>query len=645
MNKNLLLTILLLLGWHTGIWAQSVPDNAEGRLWRLCKVWGYLKYYSPRTCQLNWDSLLRVNVPLVKNAATNTEFNDHINDLLQYVGQIPTAQTSLPPVSDSNLNLQLGWVEDIVFSAAVRGFLDTFNSRAGHNDSLACRVKLNDRTDPAFTSFVDFRKDQVGYTTNFNLETDRLVTLFFHWNVFNYFGPYRRLANQNWDSVLLNLIPEAIAVPGGIDFTKVLAKLQSRKDDSHAFLSAFVWDRYLGSFYAGLKLKKVEGRIIVAKVRPEVAGVAMGDELLAIDGMPVDGIIGSYPDLFAASNPSSFYRDACNLLVRGNGPTSYTFRNASSQTFTVTVDHTIYAGDWYQWWSGTPGTPAWSTLCNGYGYVHMGRLQRAQVTQMYEELKDKPAIVFDVRNYPNGTMIDLARYLFHEPVITARVFQPDPVAPGWFTVINDSTNLGTWSNPNPYSGRLYFLVNEETQSHAEYTVQYLSHVPGAKVIGSQTAGADGNVNIILDRNIYFYFTGLGWYYDDWYQCQRNGIKIDEVVTPTIAGIRAGRDEVLESITGCPTGVSNAAPTSLAVSLYPNPAADQLTLHIGADGDEVLSLRISDVVGKICYRMAGKNVAKPGGHIAIDVHALPAGVYFLDMRSATGKVFTTKFVKR
>jgi C-terminal processing protease CtpA/Prc len=71
-------------------------------------------------------------------------------------------------------------------------------------------------------------------------------------------------------------------------------------------------------------------------------------------------------------------------------------------------------------------------------------------------------------------------------------------------------------------------------------------VPGAKVVGSTTAGADGNVSFItLPGNISTAISGLGVYYPDGRETQRVGIVPDVAVTPTIRGIREGRDEVLE----------------------------------------------------------------------------------------------------
>jgi C-terminal processing protease CtpA/Prc len=90
------------------------------------------------------------------------------------------------------------------------------------------------------------------------------------------------------------------------------------------------------------------------------------------------------------------------------------------------------------------------------------------------------------------------------------------------------------------------LVNEFSQSQSEYTTMALRAVPGAKVVGSTTAGADGNVStIILPGNISAIISGIGVCYPDGRETQRVGIVPDVVGRPTSAGIQAGRDEVLE----------------------------------------------------------------------------------------------------
>jgi C-terminal processing protease CtpA/Prc len=102
------------------------------------------------------------------------------------------------------------------------------------------------------------------------------------------------------------------------------------------------------------------------------------------------------------------------------------------------------------------------------------------------------------------------------------------------------------------------LVDEVTESQAEYTTMAFRAAPGALVIGSTTAGADGDVSTIpLPGGYSSYISGLGVFYPDKRPTQRVGIIPNIVVTPTIEGIRAGRDELIEEAVRQIRGVGGA----------------------------------------------------------------------------------------
>jgi C-terminal processing protease CtpA/Prc len=74
----------------------------------------------------------------------------------------------------------------------------------------------------------------------------------------------------------------------------------------------------------------------------------------------------------------------------------------------------------------------------------------------------------------------------------------------------------------------------------------LQTAPNVISIGSQTAGADGDVSIItFPGNYKTYMTGIGVFYPDGRETQRVGIIPDIEVKPTIEGLKLKRDEVLE----------------------------------------------------------------------------------------------------
>lgn len=153
-------------------------------------------------------------------------------------------------------------------------------------------------------------------------------------------------------------------------------------------------------------------------------------------------------------------------------------------------------------------------------------------------------LIIDIRNYPSSFMVfALGQHLITERTPFARATNLDLSEPGTFR----------WTEPQAlepqelhYGGRVIVLVDAYSQSQSEYTAMAFRAVPGAKVVGSQTAGADGNMSRIpLPGGHHPIISGNGIFYPDKSPTQKIGIVPDIEVLPTIDGIRAARDEVLE----------------------------------------------------------------------------------------------------
>jgi C-terminal processing protease CtpA/Prc len=97
-----------------------------------------------------------------------------------------------------------------------------------------------------------------------------------------------------------------------------------------------------------------------------------------------------------------------------------------------------------------------------------------------------------------------------------------------------------------YHGKTVMLIDERAVSQAEHIGLFLEAANGTKFIGSPTQGANGDVtNFSLPGGIRVYFSGQGVWHADGRQLQRVGLQPEIEVHPTLAGIRAGRDEVLD----------------------------------------------------------------------------------------------------
>ncbi len=187
------------------------------------------------------------------------------------------------------------------------------------------------------------------------------------------------------------------------------------------------------------------------------------------------------------------------------------------------------------------------------GYVDLDRLQVTQVDSMFEMFKNTKAIIFDMRGYPNGTAWNIAPRLnkkgtkiygalFNKPLVST-----DELSDEYKTELSYTFYQSIPETDKPaYTGKTVVLIDERAISQAEHTCLFFESVTDVTFIGSPTAGANGDVtNFVIPGNISISLTGQSVRHVDGRQLQRIGILPDIEITPTIEGIRSGKDEVLE----------------------------------------------------------------------------------------------------
>ena len=188
-------------------------------------------------------------------------------------------------------------------------------------------------------------------------------------------------------------------------------------------------------------------------------------------------------------------------------------------------------------------------LPGGIGYVDLRRLERSEVDAMFEKVRDTRALIFDLRGYPRGTAWSIAPRLNVRGARYGATFRRPQI--DGFSPYREDLHFG-FSQPLPvsdqpkYTRPTVMLIDDRTISQAEHTGLFCEEAAGTVFIGTPTAGANGDVtNFSVPGGIRIGFTGHDVRHADGRQLQRVGLQPHVEVAPTIAGIRAGRDEVLE----------------------------------------------------------------------------------------------------
>ena len=90
------------------------------------------------------------------------------------------------------------------------------------------------------------------------------------------------------------------------------------------------------------------------------------------------------------------------------------------------------------------------------------------------------------------------------------------------------------------------LVDERTIDQAEHVGLFLGAANKTAYLGSSSAGADGDVNeFVVPGGITIHFSARDVRHANGGKLQRLGLQPSVSVSPTIKGVRDGRDEVLE----------------------------------------------------------------------------------------------------
>jgi len=372
----------------------------------------------------------------------------------------------------------------------------------------------------------------------------RLLSLFKYWNVIEYFFPYKYQMDKNWDLVLRESILKFLNPISESDYHLAMLELIVNINDSHGYFNSYFTNSYFGKYWIPAKFQILNEKVVITGFYNENLSkendLKIGDVISKVDGKEIKSIFQGRSKYISGSNTSIKSLNSYNKIFNGS---SLSVKIEFERDGEI-KNKQIKRYPFYEFNYKKPITEKWKLIDNNIGYINMGELEKEDVKMVMDSLSKTKAIIFDIRNYPKGTMYSISEYLNEKPKDFAKFTIPDLSYPGKFKWTK-SYRCGK-ENPKAYKGKVILLVNAVTQSHAEFTAMCLQTAKNVITIGSQTSGADGNVSRIeLVGGFKTMFTGIGVFYPNGTETQRKGIIIDIKVNPTIDGIRQGRDELLE----------------------------------------------------------------------------------------------------
>jgi len=523
-----------------------VNDRLTDNLELLGKVWGFLKYYHPAVAagNYNWDyELFRILPAYLKT--TNTRQRDEL--LVGWIdkyGKVPTCSTCKDTSSDVFMKPDLSWIVKSKISNSLKDKINEIyqNRNQGKHFYISMAPWVNN---PVFTheeaySYMPY--PDAGF---------RLLSLYRFWNMIQYFDPNKNITNKNWTKVLKDYIPLFIGTKDKLEYELAALRIIGEVNDTHANL----WGggskiaELRGDMYSPFRVQFVEGKLVVTDYyNPEYVGIAqlkIGDIITNINHKPVESIIDSLRPYYPASNQAARLRDIAGDLLRSNKDSILiTYLSSGQKKQKSLLLYNKSNLKMYGWNKINKEEKCYKLLDGNIGYITLATIKAEDISTIKESFKSTTGIIIDIRNYPSTFVpFSLGSYFVTDTVPFVKFTEGSVDNPGRFTF---RSGAKIPKGVETYNGKLVVLVNEFTQSQAEYTTMAFRAGRNTTIVGSTTAGADGNVSpITLPGGLSTYISGIGVFYPNGTPTQRVGIIPDVKIEPTINGIKNGKDELLE----------------------------------------------------------------------------------------------------
>jgi C-terminal processing protease CtpA/Prc len=369
--------------------------------------------------------------------------------------------------------------------------------------------------------------------------TTRLVSIIIAWNIFQHFYPYFDVRKTDWAPVLPRALGEAALDDGALPFLATLRRLVHDLHDGHGSVNHPSENR---GWRAPWIWERIDGKLVITKVAPEcTCDLVPGDVVTAIDSVSTVDAFAAAEATMSAATRQHFDRKILARLSTGpeGGRITISVQRGSA---TVRVDAALLNPTFVL----RETRPASGTeVAPGIRYVDIDTLSPEQLATIRGDLAAAKGVIIDVRGYPGMTMTEILQHATKVPISSAQWHIPTPARPDreGMTYRRSSWDVEPVA---PFFSNVVFITDGRAVSAAETFMGIVENYKLGPIVGGPTAGTNGNINpFTLPGGYLIWWTGMKVLKHDGATHHGIGIKPTVPATRTIAGVAAGRDELLE----------------------------------------------------------------------------------------------------
>ncbi|MEA2600555.1 MAG: hypothetical protein QOF89_1547 [Acidobacteriota bacterium] len=556
--------------------ARALTPRGLDNLTAFARLFGYVRYFHPsdQAAVADWESLALAGVQTVEKAATPEELARTLEGFFQPLAPTvrvfptgkPPAGSAAPPAPPGDSPKRIWWEHSGVGLAQdPRSIYHSKRVSTGESAPDAAKpfaadlgggvsalVPLALYVDDQGTLPHAASKDKgvkppvpakpEGFLPSGNDRATRLADVVLAWNVFQHFYPYFDVVGTDWPAELRKGLTAAASDADERAFLTTLRRLVAALHDGHGN----VFHPKLNDGHSlPLLWDWVEDQLVITRVAPGTpAGIAPGDVVVSLDGKPAREVLEAREELVSGATPQ--WRRWVALQALTAGPESeevkLAVRHADGKTAIVPLRHSFAtAGPLL-----TEERPEKiAEVRPGIFYVDLDRVSDDDLKGALDRLATAKGVVFDLRGYPKASPLFIA-HIIDSTVTSARWNVPIVTRPDHQDLRWDFSNWPVEPQAPRFKGKIAFLTDGRAISYAETCMGIIESYKLAAIVGGPTAGTNGNINPFqLPGGYRLVWTGMKVLKHDGSRHHGVGIQPTVPVARTLAGVRAGRDEVLE----------------------------------------------------------------------------------------------------
>jgi hypothetical protein len=361
------------------------------------------------------------------------------------------------------------------------------------------------------------------------------------WVTLRWFYPYFDDLGIDWNHELTRALVASAQARSSDELFLALSRLVAGLRDDHAVIYRPDYDNGV----LPLLFRELDSKLYFVKGIGEYSTVLpRGSILVSLDGVPADVVIKQISSTISAATPAWLH--AYLPLTLGDGPTgimlSVVAKQPDGELATIRVPRVARSRYVAQKREDRPASG--TEVATGVYYLDLSRADDAMWKDVLPKLGSSRAVICDVRDgaSPAGFLI-LAHFIDHE---IKSPYWDKPIS----SVLErkyERTQASIFPLQPRLSAKLIFVANGRSASSPETILQYARAAGLGIIVGEPTGGTNGDVATFDSLNgISVRFTGLRALNQDGSVLHGRGITPDVVAHPTAAGIRDGRDEILEA---------------------------------------------------------------------------------------------------